>query len=796
MRKTLLTVLLLVTLCSKVFAQGAGIYVRPNCPTTVTNPVVGYTWCLDSITNVIWAFTNVGWLAMGGATFSSSLNGAISVQSYPYLAKGNGSSDDTLNINSAISNACSGSGGTSTAVNSVALSSTPNGCYKITAPIQVPCSLHIMGAGIGQTYFCPSMIGPAFLVQNTGVGANAPPLTSSVTATWQSSHSYTANTEILDPNGKVEVVKTAGTSGSGPTWCTGGFGCTTTDGGVTWAQGPAASTGLTGAGPSLDFVGNPNEILSAAWVPQLSNLTKFGSFTVEVIYGQPYVPTNTSAPIIGTTVNNPLPTGVTALQGALSVGWQSQASGGCLNTSTACLTFESRTANTATGAGSANATALPIAIHNLALTYDGTTFRLFQDGVIVSTRAATGNLAQYPFESFNLGAMTQSWPDQGVSSANFGYVDSIRISNTARYTANYSSSLTRFAGDSNTLLLINPTTSNPSGTIQGSSPFNSSANVYIPYETGNSSATLKNVELDHFDMCHGSAPFGGGIYGSYLSGFNFHDIICSTGGLVGIDLADNDSNGIERNIEWSNPDSNDSTAPYLTSAAFANGNLSNGNLYEDLTFNGGTTGVYVSGGSGEYHLIYGTDPQNNMYDNFYFTGGWGTIIHPSFIDTASGSTNFVCNVRADNTIHSVSIYGGELDTPNTTASHLCQNGGLPIEDFAGTVFAGQAAANVVNIIANPTSSVMLEGAQYSGTLTNTASQVYSNQNGSVLGAQSACQGTKALTAGAGTVSNSCISATKFTWCVDTTAANSVTCTPSNGSLSIAGTTTDTIAWYQ
>ena len=60
---------------------------------------------------------------------------------------------------------------------------------------------------------------------------------------WQASHAYAVGTEILDSNFRIEMVITAGTSGTTkPTWNTNAGG-TTTDGGVTWVvMGTTATT--------------------------------------------------------------------------------------------------------------------------------------------------------------------------------------------------------------------------------------------------------------------------------------------------------------------------------------------------------------------------------------------------------------------------------------------------------------------------------------------------------------------------------------------------------------------------
>lgn len=57
-----------------------------------------------------------------------------------------------------------------------------------------------------------------------------------------------------------------------------------------------------------------------------------------------------------------------------------------------------------------------------------------------------------------------------------------------------------------------------------------------------------------------------------------------------------------------------------------------------------------------------------------------------------------------------------------------------------------------------------------------------------------CKGFVTLSSGVGTATNACITGTSFPLCVDTTTFNSVSCTPNTGTMAIAGTGSDVIAW--
>jgi len=99
--------------------------------------------------------------------------------------------------------------------------------------------------------------------------------------------------------------------------------------------------------------------------------------------------------------------------------------------------------------------------HHLAATWDGTTFRMFVDGTSVTLTTATSYAGTFPdiASILTIGVVNISHAAQYFE----GYMDEIRISNTARYTANFTTfgqdggtiaNPTPFTADSYTKLLI------------------------------------------------------------------------------------------------------------------------------------------------------------------------------------------------------------------------------------------------------------------------------------------------------------------------------------------------------
>jgi hypothetical protein len=97
-----------------------------------------------------------------------------------------------------------------------------------------------------------------------------PGLADTLVATWAAATAYSVGTRILDSNGNVQQVITAGTSGgAAPTWNT-AFGAPTTDNTATWQnQGPV----VAGAPDDTTYIQSPNNPSSAQYTATLSKIS-------------------------------------------------------------------------------------------------------------------------------------------------------------------------------------------------------------------------------------------------------------------------------------------------------------------------------------------------------------------------------------------------------------------------------------------------------------------------------------------------------------------------------------------
>ena len=85
--------------------------------------------------------------------------------------------------------------------------------------------------------------------------------------------------------------------------------------------------------------------------------------------------------------------------------------------------------------------------YHIAVTKSGTTYKAYQNGSLIGTVTGAGTIPTVG--EFNIGLANDeiNWDYNG-------WLDEIRVSDTVRYTSNFTAPTSAFANDSNTLLLI------------------------------------------------------------------------------------------------------------------------------------------------------------------------------------------------------------------------------------------------------------------------------------------------------------------------------------------------------
>jgi hypothetical protein len=644
-----------------------------------------------------------------------NINGSLNVKAYG--AKGDGTTDDTAAIQAAIAASCASPGGNKPVV---FLPSTPGGlCYKTTAPLLLNCSTSFTGPAAslnGAASICQNYLGPAIIAQSQETSW-APPLASSIANivsfaplanVWQASHAYVAWKEILDSNGNVQFVKTAGTSGSGshPTWAT-TQGATTTDGTVTWQLGMIGTQLASGSGSALDTVdqeffpgsgygGNngPIELNNSGKLDGFMNGA--AAFTVEFYVNLVVTFGKNNLYLVGMEPGQPMPSNIPAFQIYLTPF----AGGSCTNANPCWVA----TADIGGVQRTIFQNTVPIVLgvtHHCALTYNGSTLRLFVDGTQVGSVAATGTWTVPAYESFLLpDGGNQCYP--GQCAPNFGealaYWDSLRVSNTARYASNFTAPTAKFASDANTIFLENFPTNTPAGTIES---FNGRANqnAFIPIETSNGAAALNPAYIGNLNLS------GNGIWATWMLNSTIENINLSAGvggdHLTCINLANNDFQDTVRRVVCATG-FNDGT----TRVGFVFGNQSNNNVYDHLQCDGQRSCIGELGGSGHYIMPDFTDRVDAIYP-LYFVQAQAVLDSPE-LDIEDTAANQLAAVYSSGAYAPIIINGGQLFSGNPSGgAYLAIRGGQPFID-TGTLFGGGAPAELLNVLSNPTSPVTIK----------------------------------------------------------------------------------------
>mgnify|MGYP005810466599 CR=1 FL=1 len=95
-------------------------------------------------------------------------------------------------------------------------------------------------------------------------------------------------------------------------------------------------------------------------------------------------------------------------------------------------------------------------VAHIAFTYDGAMLRLFVNGVLKASTPTTGGIYQTSGEEITVGPRVGGFLESTfLNYMTKGWVDSLRISNNARYTANFPQPTAKFAYDGSTLFLLN-----------------------------------------------------------------------------------------------------------------------------------------------------------------------------------------------------------------------------------------------------------------------------------------------------------------------------------------------------
>ena len=337
--------------------------------------------------------------------------------------------------------------------------------------------------------------------------------------------------------------------------------------------------------------------------------------------------------------------------------------------------------------------------HHIAVTYDGSTARLFLDGILLKSAIASGKWTVLPYESFmiaDIGPQTYPGLNPSIGTAP-AYYDSLRISRYSGYRSNFNLPTAKFVSDGNTVFLLNFPTETPAGTIKGFSgaagnPSNRS--VFIPIETSDGGADLNSLYIGNLSLSDN------GIYANWMLNSTIENIIINGAGRTCVNLHDNDYQDTIRQVICA-------VVPFAkTNVGFLFLGQSNNNLYTHLQCDGQYSCIGQASGSGHYIMPDFSDRGFAIYP-FYFIQGQALLDSPE-LDIEDIAPNQLAAIYSNGGYAPIVINGGQLSMGNPRGgAYLALQGGAPFS-VRGTAFGSGKPAELLNVISNPTSPVTLE----------------------------------------------------------------------------------------
>jgi hypothetical protein len=319
-------------------------------------------------------------------------------------------------------------------------------------------------------------------------------------------------------------------------------------------------------------------------------------------------------------------------------------------------------------------------VHHIALTYDGGAARLFLDGKLVASRAVSGPVTQTPFENVNIGPMANQWPGGDYRGASIaGFIDDVRLSNVARYTANFSPSKTALSPDSHTLILV-PFDENVAGATRAADLRRRT--VWLPVRrmaepSGPPEHFIGDVNLHDFTMDHD------GVFG-WLATLGRYDHLrckyCDYGLYFGGNSYESHFDDIY--VLASNRPRIGRFGLYAET--------NNGGEYSNLTLDYSSFPLVINAGSGAYTNIFVGPDNNTTIYGILFEGSQASI-NRVYFDNESPSSAWIADILASNSWAPITIMGGEIDSPPQgpqtphAIAPVIQDGGAPFI-FIGSSF--------------------------------------------------------------------------------------------------------------
>jgi hypothetical protein len=457
------------------------------------------------------------------------------------------------------------------------------------------------------------------------------------------------------------------------------------------ASGFTATALLTGTGNAYSVTATSNSL--GLDLRQCQNfcgdINGLAAFTAEATFKPTAVTQNASILVSSGTRDS--------VDGYRSAFALAHTSGGALQCKLNTSVSGTVTITGAAGAITANNT------YHVALSYDGSNLRCFLNGTQVtgSPTAQTGTVVQSDFEEVRTNGDMNYFPDGAILlySAIAGTMDGIRLSNNARYTANFTAPTAKWGtSDANTWIQVNFDNQQDNFTV---GTYGAQALPVFLFLTGACGTNVLGADLDISGM---TFSFTGG---EYLSGLPNTTHISDTAFNTihnGLFLHGCSYNGKFDHVDIQN-----------TQGAGRYGIVAPIGImtYDSLLLGGGDTVNGIFGGNATFNALHMNGVGNTLVYPLIFRGaGQATIggVTPTailnFTDSDFEETHTAMKATVLLDQMSGVLNGGdyECNSANTTCQALAVNGQAGVQGLVlngSGLSAASTAASLVHVTGNP-----------------------------------------------------------------------------------------------
>ena len=678
---------------------GFAPFLSNNPCTDTAAPVAGQTWCIDSVTQQIYYYTGPTWTEVIGTTNLSSpspigaitstvnttrltdrSNAPINVNAPPYLAAGDGVTDDAAAIQSAVEAACGTSTTNTPHPSIVRFPSTQSMTkYVMSHPLIIDCNnITLYGDDSRNTQLdlLPTVNGPTIIAQQTNADtlpyiSNIPPCLTN--------HNYGAASECKDANGNLEYTTTGGMSSAmHPSWAVTPA-VTTTDGTITWILEVVGPSLLTGTGSTFDGIGTTIKLFAGIDFDWVNNINTF-------LTGQRQLDVETTFLVPGSIKDGNLLASIpTDLQNYAGVPRFPAYRLGFSGIKLLCEMDIGGVSKTAAGTTMVTANHK----HHGACTYDGSSLRAFLDGHLEATTPATGTIVRGLVED----AVFPAGTDTGTNIK--AYFDGVRIRDTATYTRSFTPMTAKPPPNRNDLLALTFAPSPIAGihanaAIYGT--FSDNHTFYLPWNNDNLSGTSpgaspQRLTLRGLDLCPGGGGAQGGLFATWAVNARFYDLTCSFNKYIAFDFADNDYQIDVAHL-----------STFGGRISYELGNQSNDNMYYDIQCSGSHICTEQDGGNGTFIKTKFTDFGEAIH-NFVCKQCGATFIDPQ-LDYEDSPRNFMDVFYSAGAWRPFNVIGLATSQPTATGSFFTHAGGAGF-NVSGSSLAGGTPGHLIIEGGNP-----------------------------------------------------------------------------------------------